>query len=143
MRSHPDTVRLLLKAGADPNVEFRFDGIGDLTPLAFSAHGGDHRTVLALLEYGAEVDAVSEIQRHGTATPLMLAVRQGHEHVAEVLLNKGADPTLVDEEQKTPLERARTLGQARLVALLLAAVDRAEAGAQRLKPARARGYQPR
>ena len=73
----------------------------------------------------------------------MLAIGQGHERMAEVLLNKGANPTLADEGQMTPLERAGELKQERLVAILRAAMRRADASAQALERSGAQDYRTR
>lgn len=53
-----DTVtKLLLDAGADPNLRTTFDGGLRMHPLSWNVYGGHYENVKLLLEYGAEVNA--------------------------------------------------------------------------------------
>jgi ankyrin repeat protein len=134
VRNHPEMVPILLAGGAEANIEFHIESLGDLTPLSVSTFRGDRDTVLVLLEHGAEVDALSDIAGYGLITPLMLAVRRGHTEVVDVLLQRGADPNWVDEEEQTPLDRARARAAAQLVALLESAVTPTGSGARSGSP---------
>src|SRR5829696_5473630 len=56
--AHPDTVRLLLDAGADPNVRDTGD---NATPLHFAAGGGHVDSVRLLLDAGADVNGFGDL----------------------------------------------------------------------------------
>lgn len=83
---HPDTIRLLLERGADPNVRERGDSV---LPLHFAAGGGPIESVRALLDGGSEVQGESDDHRMdviGWATCFAEARRD----VVDLLLERGA-----------------------------------------------------
>lgn len=82
----PQVVRLLLKAGADPNAR----SPGDETPLHWAASSDDSDVADALIEGGADVDAPDG----SIGTPLANAVGYGCWNVARLLVDRGAS---VDE----------------------------------------------
>lgn len=97
-------VRLLLKAGADPN-ERSSNGS---TPL-YDVDDAD--TARVLIEAGADVNA----QNRNGETPLMWTTS---ESVAEVLLNAGADSSIRSKVGKTALDYARARHLLKIAALL-------------------------
>ncbi len=110
-------VELLLRLGADPEVETA----GGHTPLYCVANEcrlpGGGRVVRALVQAGAPVDARSGTQQ---CTALHMAARRGNTEIAEALLDCGADIQARDKRGDTPLQRARNCRQAGVAALLAA-----------------------
>jgi len=109
------TIQALLLARGVP-VEQR-DRWG-ATPLHWAATYGDSAFVEALLAAGGAVNVVAT--REGW-TPLHGAAGAGHGGVVETLLRHGADPALRDGAGRTPLEVARSSGQAAIAERLAAA----------------------
>lgn len=100
---HESVVRLLLKAGADPNASEK----GILyTPLHRAAQAGHDKVVELLLDWKAEPNA----RAGNDVTPLHLAATQGREAVVRLLLdqsrNPAADPLAKDGERNTAKMRA-------------------------------------
>ena len=79
-----ETVRLLLKAGANPKVTNRFGA----SPLAEAAALGSAALVEALLNAGADAKALTTPDGE---TVLMTASRAGNEAAVKLLLDRGAD----------------------------------------------------
>ena len=77
---HLEIIRLLLTAGASPNVR---EG-GGYTPLHTAAHNGDAEIVRNLIFGGADLEAKSDKKE----TPLDMARKSGHDEVVN-LLNAG------------------------------------------------------
>jgi ankyrin repeat protein len=78
----PQTVRILIEAGADPNAR----SPGDETPLHWAASSDDVEVAKALVDAGADIEAPE-----GTiGTPLGNAIGYSCWHVAELLLARGA-----------------------------------------------------
>lgn len=101
-RSQPDSVRLLLARGADPDV---VGAEGD-TPLLWAICTDDHETTGILLTHGvgASIDRAGTIE--GT-TPLGSAARRGQLELVERLLAAGADPGVTDYDRYTAEGRAQ------------------------------------
>ncbi|MFE2975274.1 ankyrin repeat domain-containing protein [Streptomyces sp. NPDC059258] len=114
VQDRPETVRLLLAAGADPD---RASGpeAGDL-PLCGAACGGHTEVVEALLSAGAGPDLREEFG----FTALRWAVGLGHSATVELLLAGGADPLLPGPRGEAPLVPAAQRGSVRTVRALLA-----------------------
>jgi uncharacterized protein len=74
---HPEVVRLLLAAGAQPDIRQH----GGWTPLLAAAQHGDAEMVSALLEAGADPTAVND----EGVRPAELARDEGHHDVARVI----------------------------------------------------------
>ena len=104
----PEVVRLLLSAGADPNV--RRDGRTGETPLHWAASSDDADVAAALIDGGADLEA----DGGSIGTPLANAVGYGCWHVARLLVARGAR---VDK-----LWQAAALGLSQRVEELMAAV---------------------
>ena len=81
---HPEIVRLLLDAGADP----RISTIKGFTPLMFAARNGDIATAEALLAAGVDVNEPSADGTH----VLPFAIVSAQDAFARFLLEQGADP---------------------------------------------------
>jgi len=78
----PETVRILIEAGADPNAR----NPGDESPLHWAASSDDADVATALVDAGADIDAPDG----SIGTPLANAVGYGCWHVADVLVARGA-----------------------------------------------------
>ncbi|HYW26803.1 MAG TPA: ankyrin repeat domain-containing protein [Terriglobales bacterium] len=79
----PETVRLLIAAGADPNAR---PEPGDETPLHWAASSDDVDVAEALIDAGADTEAPDG----SIGTPLANAVGYGCWHVARLLVARGA-----------------------------------------------------
>lgn len=101
---NPQPARLLIQAGADPNISNRYGR----TPLFRVVQNGEAELADLLIQAGADVNAAD---RFG-ATPLTFAAESGSVEVAEALISAGATvnpdpsslPTLYDGN--TPLHAA-------------------------------------
>ena len=108
---HRDTARILLRAGAAPQVEpHRENG----NPLRIASQEGRPDIVRLLLRYGAEPDRGNREQ----PTPLQIAAQEGHAEVVGLLLQYGAGPGIANGA-RTPLQLAEAEGNSDIVALLL------------------------
>ncbi len=109
------TVRGLLRLGANPNIEGSFIGenvtmrfIGDCSPLHAavfnirmfqdSAHGLE--IIDTLLDAGADISSAAFDRKQ---TPLHLAARMHNTEAAIVLLKAGANVTVRDQDGRTPI----------------------------------------
>jgi ankyrin repeat protein len=108
VQGETELVRMLLRAGADPNLRSgdRTEG----TPLCASACHGHTEIVRALLAHGADPN----LREDELWTPLRWAAAHGHEEVARALLAAGADPDL-----EAPLVEASRRGSLGVVKALL------------------------
>ena len=97
--SNPTIVRLLLRAGADPNAP---DDNG-LTPLHWGAENSNPMVVTHLLEAGADVRARDN---DGYTALHWAAAQSGNGRVVKVLLDRGADPFAESNDGRTPLHSA-------------------------------------
>lgn len=113
-------LRILLEAGADPNVR----EIHRWTPLHEAAARGELKIIQDLLRHGADPDPLEEHRR----SPLRLAITENRIDVARLLLKtEGVNIDSVDFIDETPLSEACRRGQLGIVEELTqrgAVVDR-------------------
>ena len=81
---HPETIRLLLEHGADPNLRDTGD---NASALQFAAANGYLETVRILLDAGADVHGGGDLHDGGVVG---WAAHQGNEAVIDLLLARGA-----------------------------------------------------
>ena len=117
---HVDVVRILLRAGADPNQALTNEGAR--SPLIQASIHGFVQIVDELISAGANVNYATptgNIEKGfipGT-TALLVACVQGHVAVVRILLRAGADPNqvLTDERAHSPLIQASIRGFVQIV----------------------------
>ncbi|XP_014679678.1 PREDICTED: putative ankyrin repeat protein RF_0381 [Priapulus caudatus] len=108
-----DLVRLLLEAGADPNVTETENG---KTPLMEAAWEGKEAVVQMLLSHGADANAANSYGE----TSLHHAARSGQLDIVRLLLEAGADPNVAATDIRvTPLMWAAWEGAEAVVRMLL------------------------
>ena len=90
-RAQEESVRILLKAKANPNIT---DGDGDASLHAAIAGDCSHEILQEISYYGVDVNATNKRGR----TALLLSCSYGKMDSIKVLLRAGADPTIVDDE---------------------------------------------
>ncbi len=100
-----EIAELLLKAGADVNAK----DVGGYTPLVLAVASNRREVVELLLASKADPNAK---QRSDGDTPLHFAVRDGRRELVELLLANQADPNERNKAGQTPLDMAKSQGQA-------------------------------
>lgn len=107
----PQIIDVLLKSGANPNVD---NGFG-WTPLMEAVRQNDVDTVKALINYGANINATNNSGR----TPLMIASNSGNLNILTVLLSNNADVGILTQDNQTALIIAVEKGYGQIVKALL------------------------
>jgi len=113
MEGHTDIVRLLLNAGADVNIQDRYDN----TALIKASENG-HTDIVKLL---LKADAKINTEDYKGCTALIFAAENGRTDVVQLLLEHDADTTVrkrVLDQRYTALETAAVNGYADIVELL-------------------------
>ncbi|XP_076883775.1 uncharacterized protein LOC143532676 [Bidens hawaiensis] len=105
-----ETLKLLLKHKADPNIETD----DDITPLLSAVAAGSLQCLDLLIQAGAKVNIIA-----GGATPLHIAADIGNSELIACLLKAGADPNMADEDGFKPVQVAAARGNRGAVEMLL------------------------
>jgi len=111
-KGYNDIVRLLLEAGADPNVVRKKNR---RLPLLIAVEEDNYETVKLLLQYGANANQTSG--RYNVA-PLQSAVSRGHINIAESLIQGGANIAVLDSTDRMLMDKAVAKGDKAMIALL-------------------------
>ena len=112
-----DIVKILLAAGADPNIAAAKRD--NSTPLIEAVREGQPEVLDALLSAGAKVDMAVANGR----TALIFAIRDKALPLMRKLLAAGANPNLADKSGATPIMYAASEGMEMLTALVEAKAD--------------------
>ena len=112
MRGDIETVRMLLREGADVNAA-QGDG---MTALHWAALNGDLDTMNVLLVAGATTEPLTRL---GKYTPLHLASSRGHGRVVARLLESGSRPGALTSTGVQPVHLAAQAGSAEAVRALV------------------------
>ena len=111
-RNHLSAAKMLLEAGADPNISTNVH----TTPLSWAAAGGSEESIQLLLKQaGTELN----IPDKSGQTPLLRAADAGHTKCIRMLLDKGANVKHADNEGRTALSLAAIKGHKVVAKLLL------------------------
>ncbi|KAI1178313.1 hypothetical protein F4777DRAFT_576118 [Nemania sp. FL0916] len=126
-KGHESLVRLLLKKGANVNVESRRDSTvrHHTTALHAAAIGGYHVIVQMLLNKGAKINA----KNYPYGTALKAAAGKGHETIVRLLIDQGANINAKSGSDGTALYAAASGGHETVVSLLLNKGANIDAGA--------------
>jgi ankyrin repeat protein len=111
-RGHLAAVNQLLKAGANPNVAARVNGV---TPLSLAAVNGDAEVIETLLRAGADANAPLS---DGT-TPLMTAASSGSVPALRALIEHGASIDAKESHGQTALMFAAGANRAAAIRFLV------------------------
>ena len=114
---HHSSVKLLLKAGFDPNIPTRQAGT-KLSPIYHAAYRGHDDIILALHEAGANLEAKDQICPQNYS-PLHVAAKEGKIEAVMALLALNADSLSKDSNGATPLHLAVENGHVNVVLALL------------------------
>ena len=109
-QGYPRIMRLLLDAGADPDME----NLLRITPLIYGARYGNLDVCKILLKYGANTDLRDVDGR----TALMIAASLGHVNVVKILLKAGANIAIKDRYSMTALSIAQNRKQGKIAKML-------------------------
>jgi ankyrin repeat protein len=108
----PETVRVLLEHGADPDDDA--DNQFGVRPVNAAAAAHDRETMRLLLEAGADANA----RQQGGFTPLHEAAHTDDVEMARLLLDHGADPALAADDGRDSARMAADDGSSGVLALL-------------------------
>lgn len=98
-QTNDSNILLLLKKGADPNINLSF-GNNKTSPLIYAVENGNHQVVLSLIAAGADID----YQDNYGQTALMWACMKNKKQIVELLLAAQADVYITDKKGNTALD---------------------------------------
>ncbi|KLI46130.1 ankyrin repeat domain-containing protein [Brachyspira hyodysenteriae] len=98
-QTNNSNVLLLLKKGADPNINLSL-GNNKTSPLIYAVENGNHQVVLSLIGAGANID----YQDNYGQTALMWACMKNKKQIVELLLASQADIYITDKKGNTALD---------------------------------------
>jgi uncharacterized protein len=107
----PETVRVLLEHGADPDDDA--DNQFGVRPVHAAAASHDRETMRALLEAGADPN----VRQQGGFVPLHEAAHSDDPEMARLLLEHGADPSIAADDGRDAIRIAADDGSERVAAL--------------------------
>ena len=110
--AHPETVDVLLDAGADVNLASKESM--KVAPLASASASGQYEIAKKLIAHGANVNC----RASSDFTPLHESAASGRLEFAKLLLTHGADVNAKTTEGKTALDYAREHNREEMVELL-------------------------
>lgn len=113
----PETVAMLVEAGADVNARFR--GPHEETPLHWAASSDDVAVLDALLDRGADIDAPGGVIAGGT--PLRDATAFGNDAAALRLVERGATVSAKDAATLGMIDRLQDVERGELDSLFWSA----------------------
>jgi len=121
-RGNVESVRLLLKSGAEvkPGKDVKLEN--NLQVMYLAATSGDLQIAKALLDAGAPINDITLVVGGIPTPPVLAATLRGDTHMVEYLLSRGAElnPSPEASPMGTPLGRAVVNNHVELVKLLLA-----------------------
>lgn len=109
---HPETVTILIDAGADVNAQAR--NAMKVRPIHAAAAAAQIEVTRSLIERGADVNA----RQQAGFTPLHEAAGSGKIEFARLFLDHGADVNAMTDDGKTALAIAIQAGQEKMVTFL-------------------------
>jgi uncharacterized protein len=109
---HPETVKVLLDAGADVNAQAR--NAMKVRPIHAASAAGQIDVTRSLIEHGADVNA----RQQAGFTPLHEAAASGKLEFARLFLDHGADVNAKTDDGKTALTLAIEARQEAMIKLL-------------------------
>ena len=113
-----DVVKLLIKAGANPNTLLQTDN-GTITPLSRACTNANLKMIDLLLK--AKADPNLHVYGKETFHPLIAAITINHPGIVDTLLKANADPNARSRHRFTPLMYACSNGNLEIVESLLKA----------------------
>jgi ankyrin repeat protein len=120
-RGHLAILKLTLEHGADLKSTNRYGG----TALIPACERGHVETVRTLIAAGVKIDHINNLGWTGLLEAIILSDGgEKHQQIVKDLLAAGADVNLADRDGVTPLQHARSRGQAKMQQILLAAGGR-------------------
>ena len=119
VNNHIAAMRMLLNHGASVEAA----GNNGFTPLNAAAYRGCIDAAKLLIAHGASLEsrAADTPTGAGGPTPLWSAVRNGHEDMVDFLIGAGANVNVKDTSGNNPLSSAVSMGNQRIISLLLIA----------------------
>ncbi len=116
-KGNTEVVRLLLKKGAIPNVDYKVRN--NASAFFYAVMAGDVQTAQTLVAAGAKPHKKFKLLGTFDTSPLPIAVNNGDVDMTKFLLSKGANPNQGDADNITPLGSATFANHADVMQVLL------------------------